>query len=302
MYNIFHVEGGIGKNIMGTVVARNIAKSFPENKTIVVSSYPEVYLHNPSIFRVFRPGITPYFYDDYIKDKNSKIFKFDPYNSGDYLNKIEHLTKTWCKMYKVKHDHITPELYFNKIEDRDVALLKQKYSPNKPYIVVQINGGIGVGENHVNLHWFRDMPPFYYQQIINKHSDKFNFIQFKNPAQTPLNNVISIELPLRESLNLLRGASGAICMDSMVQHAMAAFGISSIVGWVGNSPDVFGYNIHNNIKSNFKFETDSLEGYLEPYSIQSEGYQCPPNYNPEALFNPSYIIDAFEKLYVAKSE
>lgn len=300
MYNIFHIDGGIGKNIMGTVVARNIAKAFPENKTIVVCSYPEVFLHNPSIYRVFRTGITPYFYNDYVKNKNSKIFKFDPYNSNEYFNKSEHLTESWCKTFKVKHDHTMPELYFNKIEDRDLLLLKQKYTPNKPYVIVQCNGGLGVSDNHVNLHWFRDMPPYFYQQLVNKYSDKFNFIQFKNPAQPLLENVIHIELPLRESLNLMRGAVGAICIDSMVQHAMAALVKPSLVSWIGNSSDVFGYNMHKNIVSNFSFEIENPESYLESYPIQPEGYQCPSNYNPETLFDIKHLMNVFEELFVNK--
>lgn len=300
MYNIFQIDGGIGKNIMGSAVLRNIAKSHIDNKNVVVCSYPEVFLHNPNVYRLFKTGVTPYFYDDYIKNKNSNIFKFDPYNSPEHVNKSAHLIKAWCNTFKINTDYTIPELYFNKIEDRDLSVLIQRFSPYKPYIIVQINGGFGVGENKVPLHWYRDVPPYYYQQIVNKFLDKFNFVLLKAPHQIDIQNTIVPNLTLRETFNLMRGAAGAICMDSMVQHAMAALGKPSLVSWIGNSPDVFGYSIHKNIKSNFEFKEENFEGYIEPYSIQSEGYQCPSNYTPESLFSMDELFTAFEELFVSK--
>jgi hypothetical protein len=83
----------------------------------------------------------------------------------------------------------------------------------------------------------------------------------------------------------------------MVQHAMAALAKPSMVSWIGNSPQVFGYSIHKNIISNFSYELENPESYLDPYGLQSEGYQCPANYNPETLFDISNMIEAFEELF-----
>lgn len=301
MYNIFHVEGGIGKNIMATAVLRNICQSFSKNKTIVVAPYLDVFIHNPRIYRLFRTGNSPYFYDDYIKDKNPKIFKLEPYSSPGYLLKKEHLTESWCKIHGLTLDNRGPELYFNKMEDADLATLKQKFSPDKPFIIVQTNGGVGYGENHINFHWFRDVPNFYYQKIIDTYKPYFNFIQIRNNNQMTLQNVIVPSFSSsRECLNLMRLAEGAICIDSLVQHTMAAYGKKSLVCWIGNRPEVFGYKMHTNIKSNFEFELENLEGYLEPNHIGSEGYQCPSNYDPEKLFDQDQLINEFEKLFVKK--
>lgn len=42
-------------------------------------SYPEVFINHPDIHRVYRIGMTSYFYDDYIKDKDTIVFKHEPY-------------------------------------------------------------------------------------------------------------------------------------------------------------------------------------------------------------------------------
>ena len=68
-YLIFHVEGGLGKNIASTAVVTHLKKKYPDRRIIVVSPYPEIFLNNKYIYRVYRFGATPYFYDDYIMEK-----------------------------------------------------------------------------------------------------------------------------------------------------------------------------------------------------------------------------------------
>ena len=46
---IFHVDGGIGKNIMATAVASAIKREHPDRKLVVVSSWPVVWINNPDI-------------------------------------------------------------------------------------------------------------------------------------------------------------------------------------------------------------------------------------------------------------
>ena len=48
---IFHVEGGIGKNIMATAVAEAISKAHPDRKLIVVAAWAAVWVNNPHIER-----------------------------------------------------------------------------------------------------------------------------------------------------------------------------------------------------------------------------------------------------------
>ena len=56
---IFHVEGGIGKNIMATAVAEAISKAHPDRKLIVVSSWAAAWVNNPHIERFYLIGGTP---------------------------------------------------------------------------------------------------------------------------------------------------------------------------------------------------------------------------------------------------
>ena len=67
---VFHIEGGIGKNVAATAVITAYKKAKPKRKIIVVSAWPEVWINNPHIARFYRIGNTPYFYQDVIIHEN----------------------------------------------------------------------------------------------------------------------------------------------------------------------------------------------------------------------------------------
>jgi uncharacterized phage-like protein YoqJ len=60
-YIIFNPEGGLGKIIASTAVVRNIKATYPDHKIIIVTPWPEVFLNNPNVERVYRSGNTPLF-------------------------------------------------------------------------------------------------------------------------------------------------------------------------------------------------------------------------------------------------
>lgn len=295
-YSVFHIEGGIGKNIVATNVARNIKKSHPDRELVVVSPYPEVFIHNPDVYRVYKTGMCPYFYEDYIKDKDTIVFKHEPYNSNEVITRKSNLAKAWCKSLDLEYDVNKPVLHFNQIEQQNALLLQQSYSNGKPMVAVQINGGMGSSPRHINFNWFRDLPPQYVQPIINKYKDIFTFIQIRANNQIQLENCTQVDLSLREIFLLLSQCKTALTIDSVTQHVMATFQKPSLVCWVGNSPIVYGYSMHTNVMSNLEFKHDNLESYLDPYPLQTQGHQCPHNYNAGALFNQETLDREFQKL------
>jgi hypothetical protein len=80
---------------------------------------------------------------------------------------------------------------------------------------------------------------------------------------------------------------------------MACYNKSSVVCWVGNTPKVFGYDMHRNIKCNLETDYKNPEAYLEPYPLVTQGYQCPTEYTPEALFDYDEIKLRFEELFLS---
>ena len=81
-YAVLDVNGGIGKSIMATGVCRAYKQAHPQRRLLVVTAYPEVFLNNPHVHRVFRAGSTPYFYDDYVRDRSTAYLFAEPYQIG----------------------------------------------------------------------------------------------------------------------------------------------------------------------------------------------------------------------------
>lgn len=301
MYSVFHIEGGAGKNIVASNVARVIKNTFPDRKLVVVAPYPEVFLHNPNVYRVYKTGLCPYFYEDFIEGKDTLIFKHEPYNDSNIINKKTNLAEAWCNSLDLTFDRNSPELYFNNIEQQDSNVVFSKVFEGKPVIAIQISGGLGNNkENQINFNWYRDLPPFYAQNLVDKYSSQFTFVQIKGPNQPALQNVKQVDLQLRELFLLLAQCKGAVGIDSVVQHTMAAFKKPSLVFWIGNSPTVFGYDIHTNLKATIEY-SENIESYLDQYPLINKGHQCPSSYKMIDLFDQNKINAEFEKLFLPNS-
>ena len=86
-YLVWHIQGGLGKNIAGTALIRDLKEFYFDRKLIMVVSYPEVFLNNPNIDRVYQIGQAPYFYQDYIENKDVIVFKHEPYDQTGHITK-----------------------------------------------------------------------------------------------------------------------------------------------------------------------------------------------------------------------
>ena len=243
---IFNPEGGLGKIIASTAVVRNIKANYPDHKLIVVTPWPEVYLNNPHVWRVFRSGNNPYFYKDYIKDRESIVFKGEPYFNTGHLYNNQHLIKSWCELHNLKFDNnVKPELYFTSAE---IQKVRRQVVKDKPILLLQTNGGM-FQNNESSYCWTRDIPTSQAQILANELSKQFHILHVTRPHCTVLQNVERVdEVPKRTLMLLTAIAQKRILIDSCLQHAAAALDMPSTVLWVGTHPEVFGYSTHTNLK------------------------------------------------------
>ena len=51
-YVIWHIQGGLGKNVAGTALIKSIKETYSDRKLIMVVSYPEIFLNNPLKYMV----------------------------------------------------------------------------------------------------------------------------------------------------------------------------------------------------------------------------------------------------------
>jgi hypothetical protein len=289
-YSIFHIEGGLGKHVLATAVARCIKNNHPDRELIVVCAYPEIYLNLDFVNRVYRLGNTPYFYDDYINEKDSLIFKHEPYFTEDHIHKKLPLIQNWCKLFNLEYSGEKPELVFN-LRQQQIGF--NKWQRQKPIMVIQTNGG-PLNDQPFPYSWTRDIPMDTAQQIVNAFSNYYHIIQICRHESNALQGVevIKDSMSNMELFSLLLFSQKRLLIDSCLQHAATALGLQSTVLWVGTSPKVFGYNLHNNIVAQLPNTVKLPDSYLFDYNFNGMVHECP--LFDTNIFNINEIIESLK--------
>jgi|14BtaG_2_1085337.scaffolds.fasta_scaffold04379_4 hypothetical protein len=276
-FAVFNIEGGIGKHVSSTAVVKAYKKNHPTTKIVVVCAWPEVYLNNTDVHRVYRLGNVPYFYQDYILDKDTKVFAQEPYKETAHITKKQHLIHTWCDMLDIKYSGETPYMNFNMREKAWIDPELAKIQKVKPILMFQPFGGPGKNHQSDPYSWARDIHPEVAQTIVNQLKDHYQIIHICYDFHHKLNDVIRYEkeIPKKQLFNMLNFADRCLFVDSSLQHAAAALGKSSTVVWVATQPELFGYNIHTNIKAPVQLPKGTIDSYLYDYTFTGAVHECP---------------------------
>ena len=272
-YIIWHIQGGLGKNIAATALCNDLKQQYKDRKLIMVVSYPEAFLSNPVVDRVYALGQSPYFYQDYIEGKDIILFRHEPYNQTAHVTKKQHLIHNWCDLLGIEYKNQQPVLFPNYPQRMTIGIWQRP----KPVMVIQTGGGPMQGQKF-SYSWTRDMPIEVAQEIINKYSQQYHIIQITRPDGYQLPGAERIDGPLSnmELFSLLVTSQKRILIDSCLQHAAAALKLQSTVLWVGTSPTVFGYSSHKNIIAKLPKKANQLIGsYLFDYQFENNMHECP---------------------------
>lgn len=276
-YSIFHIQGGIGKHIAATAVAKTIKNNHPERQLIVVCAYPELFINLPYVERVYRHGATTYFYQEYVQDKDSILFYHEPYYTTNHIHKRKRLIENWCELYNLSYSGETPELVFNKLQ---FDISKQHWARNKPIMVIHSNGGPMTTDARP-YSWTRDMPFELVQELVDYFKKDYHIFQLtkiNSPKAEGAEHIFatpSKSLTLMEYFSLQLHATKRILIDSSVQHACAALNKPATVLWNGTSPKVFGHDIHNNIAAVIPHDFKLPGSYLFDFDFNGNEVEYP---------------------------
>jgi len=286
---IFSISGGAGKNIMATAVVKAMKNQYPDMNIVVLTAWKEVWMYNPNVYRTYNFQNSPYFYENYIKGKNVKIFSLEPYQTEEYLLKKEHLIYTWCKLCGLEYNNEQPELFFNQ---REVEYVQNSYVRNEPILLIQTNGGADANNKYS---WMRDIPIGIAQQVAEAFRGEVRLMHIRRDDQLALQDVEQFKGGLRELFILVRESKYRFFNDSVAQHSATALGKKSTICWVKNDPNVLGYGMHDNIVSDAVEDFNSLDfSILEPYDITGQIPQCP--FKEDAvLFSVKEIVNSIRR-------
>lgn len=291
-YAIVHIEGGLGKNILATAFVEVIKKTYPNSIIIIVSPWEDVWINNPHISRVYKMFEAKYFKRDYINE-DTKIFRMDPYFTEDHILQRKHLLDTWCSMYGMKYENEQPRLYLTPREVLQAQNILNKQADPKPILIMQVSGG--AANASYTYSWTRDMPVNQAQQLATTfHNNGYKVLQIRDEKQIQLQNAESLHtVPPRQLFAMIALSDKRFFTDSFAHHAAAAFNLKSTVCWVKTHPDIFGYEVHDNIITTAKeVINNDKNAYLFDYDFNGPLQEYP--YETLELFNIEEIVKSIE--------
>jgi len=287
---ILHSEGGHGKQVMATAVCRAIKKKYPDRKLIVVTAWDGPFFYNPDVWRFYTFGQMQYFFDDYINN-DTIILRHEVYHSEDHILQRKHLVDSWCDMYDIKSDGHEPKIYLNP---REVEIARDKIKPDqRPIMLLQTHGG-SPNAQYSKKSWFRDMPIEIAQKLVNYYSKSYRILHIRTPEQPALAGTELLNLPFRELYAVFPLSSKRLFIDSFAQHVATALGLQSTVVWIGNKPEVFGYESNINILPDEGHVRELNKfSYLDQFDISGQIQQFP--YDTINMLDINKIIEGVQK-------
>ena len=153
-----------------------------------------------------------------------------------------------------------PELYFTPNE---IESVRDSINTDKPILLLQTNGGMYAG-NPKPYCWTRDLPHAQAQHLVNELVKDYYIVHVTRPECKPLEGTQRLDEIDKRKLMLLPSIShNCLLIDSCLQHAAAALQKKSTVLWVGTKPNVFGYDIHDNILPSENIINDRNTAFID---------------------------------------
>ena len=294
-YSLFHVQGGFGKHVAATAVAKCIKNNFPSRELIFTGVWTEIYQNLPFVDRVYQMGNTSYYYQSYVEDMDSLVFANEPYFTTDHVNKKLPLVQSWCKMYNLEYNGEMPQIKYNPLQKKIAKEFWPSRANGKPIMVIQTNGGM-YQEQRPYL-WARDMPVVLAQKLVDHYEDDYHIFQITRPACEILDGVEAIKDPMSnmELVSTLLYADKRILIDSCLQHAAMALKLPSVVLWNGTSPKVFGWDIHTNIQAKKPAKFKLPNSVLFDFDFTGQEAEYPYVDEDDEIFDFDKIVEAVDK-------
>jgi hypothetical protein len=287
-YIIFNSIGSLEKDLIGTAVIHSIKLQYPNHSIVVVSNNPDVWLHNPNVYRVYRVGNLAYFYDDYVNGKESIILWQDPYSTDDYLQRRKHIIEIWCELCGVQFRKTKPQLFFTQREQEVTKKILGLDRPTKQIFVIQTHS-----ENVPELpyFWTRDIPSKIAREVVsNMISKGYHVLHLRYGKEPVLPDSQSFNLNVRQMFCAINFSDARLFINSFAPHVSAALGKKSVVFWVAQDPILSGYPINQNLIPNSdsalgKYAKDFNENFASDYDRITSPLIVEDYYSSEEIVN-----------------
>jgi len=139
-----------------------------------------------------------------------------------------------------------------------------------------------------------DIPEPTVLKVIEEFKATHTIVHIKREDQKKYPDSLHALDGFRSIAILLQLADKRMLIDSFAQHLATAFNLPSTVCWVTTKPEVFGYELHNNIKANkFTLPVDFPNNLYQPFALSQDISSCPYQ-KLEDIFDVDRIIKSLK--------
>ena len=308
---LFRTNGGLGKQIMATAVAKQIRQQYPDATIHVQTSYADPFYNLGFVDKYYPMNPVPYFYEEH---KDFEVLETEAYLDLGFRSGEKHLVEAWCERLGLDVPKTNQGTLILDEEERNYArqnLIQMKL--DRPLIAIQISGGTSYYEpmkaqDPFKTKHYRDYQFESAQELVNSiiKSGMGAVIQIGLPTEPKLQNCFHLPdnqiIGPRQLFSLLDMCNYGIFIDSFCQHAWAALGKEKgIVLWGGTNPATLGYASNINLINKNSCKTlhcNRPNTFMNDFVGNGSFWKCP---NAECMnFKSERIVGTLQGLIDAE--
>jgi hypothetical protein len=178
-------------------------------------------------------------------------------------------------MYGLEYNGEMPLVELN---EREKMFYLNKYQSEKPILILQTHGG--APQQETKYSWARDIPRNVIHSVIEEFKKDYQIFHIRREDQFGFENTTPLIESYKGVACMINRSEKRLLMDSFGQHTAAALNKHSTVLWICNKPNVFGYEIHDNLLANNEtdkpdlrhsvFAKYNITGSLQEFPYKSE--------------------------------
>jgi hypothetical protein len=283
IFIIYRIGHAIGDQLCMTAVVRLINQNY-SLKIIVISSYPEIFVNNPRIFKNFGVFGTGLFLSRLLRSLSGTnienfLFTHNKFLFEEYMRingRSLHLVQAHTMHFKINLDfsEIMNEIYFSASE---IETYEKKFNLPKFFSVIQPNSKKSYTPN-------KQWEISNYQIVIDNQKN-IKWLQVGADNEFLLNNVLDFrgKTSLRELFYIVSKARFVFASEGLINHIASAFQIQSYVISSG-----FSSNNLSNYKNTVFFDSIGSCGNSPCWLLKEcgvNGKPCLSNIDPIEVAN-----------------
>lgn len=312
---LFRTDGGLGKQLMATVVAKQIKDKFPSLPLHVQTSFPSAFGNLKFVDRIYGGLPSPDFYELH---RDFDIMHTEAYTDFQYRMGNQHLVDVWCRKLNLDLPQSKIpiiKLRQSEINTADAFFQNLRIDPKIPVVAFQYVGGTPYTEQNsaldpTRVKQTRDLPFDTAVRLVKLLSEK-GIMVLQIGLQTEKAIPGAIQLPHnlnngkflnpRYLMAILNKCQGGLFIDSSAMHIFAGLGKqNAVVLWGGTRPTNLGYSVNCNMSGKCEFiGCNRPETYLLDVSGDGMLWECP--YEKRCMdFKAEEVVEAV-KLQLEKN-